>query len=422
MPRSSLQILASIGSEKESSQQRRALEGLSKEEVENILITEDMCRAVMRFPAAEILDQCLYIHQRMAEEFKDMDDESIDWLLGGSSDMARGGFHDGHGLTAAQKFKAFLGLSKEELIHHPQKLITAIETIATAMGYRAIHATWAVTPFEPETPAQRLMDEKIQNMIHDKLTKPIGAIYTARSEDDLIAHPCDDSIEILARQGDVSSASDCELEDQRPIKQLDSRKFRNEVIQGHLSWIGAAVKGGISVRGHISGTCPLTLSAIDGLCSTGSDPEKSQWLNLDRNFNSLAGAVVVATFERGDYHSIAETAAGVNHYLVERAIKQGIKRVNTPMEPYDAFEYGTYMLVAASPTMKALKDDSLTIKEAMRECRDLVLSRTQEFPAKSIIIDAQNPHLFYQKPKLNPTAHDSYEHRNENEVKLSDNP
>lgn len=108
-------------------------------------------------------------------------------------------------------------------------------------------------PFTAETPDQQLMDDKIQEVMKDKLTRPIGDIYTARGKDDIAKellkpNPSYEGSIITGEQEDVSSASENEEEDQLPRKSLDSRKFRSEVRKGFPSWIGAAVDGGIEIR------------------------------------------------------------------------------------------------------------------------------------------------------------------------------
>lgn len=395
MTRSAYEILEDIGSPKSSTSKRRVgirskksalLEEISKD-------TKKISRAVMRYPVDEVLEQLQYTHQRMAEEFASMSDESLTWLLGGSSEMARGGFQDSPTKTAAQKFREFLETDPKTI--PPQRLITGIETIGTAMGYRAIKASWVEPPFIPETPDQKLIYEKISEIMLNKLTRPIGEIYTARFKDDLAVNPSGGSREIIGQPEDVSSASENEEEDHIPRKKIDLRKYRNEVRPGYYSWIGAAVAGGIDVRGHTSGTCPLTLAAIDGLCSTGNGPQK-KWLEDNSNFNALAGALTIATFQRGDYHSIAETAAGVNHYLVERAIKHGEDVENIPMQPYDAFKYGMSMLVQASSTKKALESDQLSIRDAILESAKSVIHKTKRLTASMIEFNPKRTQEFYE--------------------------
>lgn len=404
MSRSKADILKAIGAPKTSTQGRRGGSVSKKPPLleDNNRATKEISRAVMRHPDDEVRKQLEFAHKRMAELFISMSDEALSWLLGGSSEMARGGFQDSKTQTAAQKFREFLKTDPSTI--PPQRLITGIESIATAMGYRAIHAAWVSPPFTPETPDQQIMDNKIKEVMGDKLTKPIGAIYTARAKDDLVVSPSPGSREIIGEQEDVSSASENEEEDQIPRKSIDTRKFRSEVRPGHYSWIGAAVDGGVEVRGHTSGTCALTLSAIDGLCSSGKKEPRSTWLDDKTNFEALAGALTVAPFQRGDYHTIAETAAGVNHYLVERAIKKGEDIDNTPMKPYDAFKYGMSMLVKASSTGKALDTDGLSIREAVEAQAAEVISRTMRLNAKMREYNPQKPQEFYEDSEKGPKA------------------
>lgn len=382
MTKEARKIFYGVGGEKVSTASRRKEEISVKTSLMEInrLEAKAMSRVVMRHPHADVLGQLQFTHQRMAEEFLCLSDEALTWLLGGSSETSRGGFQDGPAQKASEKLREFLSANSKTIPH--QRLISGIETIATAMGYRAVHASWTTPPFCPQTPEQKLMASKIQHIIKDKLTPPIGDVYKDRWADDLKANPITNGETIIGQQEDVSSASESEQEDRLPKKLLDSRVFRKYAgKKGQYSWIGSAEEGGIAIRAHTSGTCPLTLAAIDGLCSSGSGFRRV-WLNHEDHFKAFAGAVAVATFQRGDYHSIAETAAGIKHYLIERAIKNGQKIKNTPMKPYDAFKEGLAMLVAASSTEKVDTQDSLSIKEAMQVQAHFIVSRTKEVKEK----------------------------------------
>ncbi len=356
-----------------------------------------VCRLAGRHPSEPVLHQLHVIHDKMKEQFLSMPDEAIEWMLGGSSEMSRGGFQNdsAKGITAAQKFKVFLAADPETI--SPQKLASSIETIGTAMGYRAIHASWVAPPHTPETPAQQLMDDKIQKIMKSRLAAPIGDVYTARAKDGIdpiaaAAIPAEKMIH--AEQEDVSSASaGVEEVDKLPQKSMESRYFRKHVTGEHLSWIGAAVAGNVPVRGHTSGTCPLTMAAVDGLCATGDSPDT--WLADDKHFKELAGVLVISTFQRGDYHTIAETACGVHHYLNDRAIKNGEEIDNSPLQPYDAFCEGLSMLKSACTTDKLQEDDALGLQKAVaykcNEIRQLVTKvkgNTKEF-------NPSNPSDFY---------------------------
>jgi hypothetical protein len=398
MPRDAAEIIQAIGGEKASTSRRRST--LPHPRVKTRLIEENnddikaLCRVVMRCPDADVLAQLHFVRQCMAESFLQLPDESLDWLIGGSSGMSRGGFQDGDRQTAVEKLREFLTADNRDI--SPQRLMTAIESIATAMGYRVIHASWVVPPFKPETAAQQVMDDVLQKLMKEKLTQYIGAIYTAREGDGnknvALLSPSDT---VQAEQEFVSSATGADTEDQLPESALPARTFRKEVRPGHHSWIGAAVDGGIDVRSHTSGTCPLTLSAIDGLCSIGEWP-RATWMRDDGHVRALAGALVIATYQRGDFHTVAETACGVNHYLMERAIMQGEQVENMPLQPQEAFQQAMDMLVAASSKSYADEEDTMSIHSAVRKQAEVILSRTSAVKAVTSEFDPKDPEAFYQ--------------------------
>ncbi|HVT63471.1 MAG TPA: hypothetical protein VHD33_08305 [Legionellaceae bacterium] len=408
-------MIAELGEAKESTKTRRLKDTVAEARHEN---TKKMSRVVMRCPDETVLAQLEYTRQRMREEFIGMSDEALLWLLGGSSEMARGGFHENDAQTDVAKFREFLNAPSG--IIESQRLIAGIESIATAMGYRAIYAKWAEPPFNPETPEQIAMDEKIREIMGNKLCRSIGEVYTARAKDDLTHQP-PTAIKgrvIVVEPEDVSSASETDEVDQQPQATLDGRIFREEVKDGYFSWVGAAVAGGINVRGNTSGTAPLTLAAVDGLCARGEAPLNT-WLDDQAQFEAFAGALAIAPYERGDYHSIAETAAGIRHYWLERVQRNNPD--NTPMQPYDAFKYGVSMLINAA-THSIQKNYTQPLREALKEYADEIVSGVEYRPAKMKEYDANNPEAFYQdhskpassafKTKLHQTIQT---HREQNE-------
>ena len=359
MPRTADEIINDIGMEKSSTKQRRkTYDDDTKQKIKKI------CRVVMRYPSTEILEQLEYIRQRMNEEFSTMPDEALSWLIDGSSQNSRGGFQEGPHKTAIQKFKDFLIAPSGTI--PPQRLITGIETIATAMAYRGVCLQWGKPPFQPQTYEQVLMYKKIRKFLNKTLVMPIGNVYTTRAQDLLSDLAISTSYQevTIGRQEDVSSASEAEEEEQKQKEIMKSRVFRKNLDSTNLTWVGNAEKRGLQVRAHVSGTGPLILATIEGLCSSGTGSRKN-WLEDDINLKSLAGVLIIPTFQRGDYHSIAETGAGVHHYLTERNIKRGKYILNTPLNPSDAFENAMSMLVAGSSSAQARNEDNLSIKEAI---------------------------------------------------------
>lgn len=91
------EIITREGSAKASIETRRSRLTSSRPLNERAQINEDVkkiCRLAVRPPSDEVVNQLHVIHGKMKEPFLNMSDEGITWMLGGSSEMSRGGFHD----------------------------------------------------------------------------------------------------------------------------------------------------------------------------------------------------------------------------------------------------------------------------------------------------------------------------------------
>lgn len=84
-------------------------------------------------------------------------------------------------------------------------------------------------------------------------------------------------------------------------KGLDPRAFT------HDSYVARGLRDGVAMRAHVSGSAPLTLAALRFF--DGSDARET---SEDQLF--LRAGFITAIYQLGDYHTIAETAAGISHY------------------------------------------------------------------------------------------------------------
>lgn len=274
-------------------------------------ITRKVCRAVMRNPSHAIKVELCRLHGMIKKEFMGMPDAEIEWLLGGAP-TARGSFN------SAAHFNYFFSLNPQRL--SSSRLITALESIITAIAYRAIDASWTLGPVHPSVYQDGfIIRQKIHRMFDKKVISDVNRGYPLRTMENIhstlalksqsiVTHPDDDS--------DVSDDDEC-VPKKKLNRALPSRHFRVRLHSKNKkkTWPAAACDGNIPIRAHVSGTCPISLSVIETLYErNGCD-----WFTHDKHASALAGALLMPTYERGDYHTIAETTAGLLHYLEERA-------------------------------------------------------------------------------------------------------
>jgi hypothetical protein len=128
------------------------------------------------------------------------------------------------------------------------------------------------------------------------------------------------------------------------VNKLFSNKAKVTLENGEqcqkLSWVGAAHGANVPIRADTSGTATLTAIGLRALASeTLQSDSKST-----KHFNSLC---ILAPFEFGDYHTIAESQAGLDHERAERSKKDekaSLKRDGT-VGPAEALCRGVKHLV-----------------------------------------------------------------------------
>lgn len=368
-------IIKRVGSEKESTQKRR------KEKEQNLSHREQInesvsmiCRAVGRHPDSEVMKQVYFLFFQLKTLFLKDSDEAIDWLLGGSAKTSRGGFQNSDSKTRVQKFREFFQTDDPISIPH-QKLINKIETILTAMAYRAINMPEAEIPIEPKTEDQKLIHKKINALMKYRV-KPIKDIYF--KQDDVIENnlKIDEKEIVFGKvEEDISSGSEQEEEeDKRPRETQPTKIFRKYIQKKDkiLSWPGSAKKGNLDqIQTHVSGTAPLIMAVIAGLYDLSS--ETNDWLSSDENFKKLCGLLIIATFKRAGYHSLSEVIAGIWHYLKETA-----KKENKPLHPYDAFCEGLSILKEACTNQVLDKNDKMSLQKAVSILNDDIIKHVKK--------------------------------------------
>lgn len=284
--------------------------------------THQISRLVMRNLNPAIRNELNKVHQMFKDEFATLTDDEIHWLLGGAP-SARGGFKD------STSFREFLNKPPDEL--SSSRLITAIDTISTAIGYRAIGASWATPPcFPTATDAAYNLYQKMKNKFHAKIVPFIGEkTYTTRDLD-MYSSPKKPNISasyIGVEPDNISEASSVAyVEEKLPLQTLTGKDFRIAIgsESDGYTWPAAAFYGNIPIRAHVSGSAPIALSVISTLYEDRGDA----WFQHEDNVKTFSGAVIIPSYERGDFHSVVETAAALEYFLDCR--KQQVPKTRSP--------------------------------------------------------------------------------------------
>lgn len=421
MARTAQEIIQSVGTRKSTTNDRlrRDLGGALSAKRKNAADARTLCRAVMRHPDQDVIDQLEFARKIAAEQFSDMDNAQLKWLLNGSAHASRGGFEVGEDGQVTDKgvskFREFLNIPSYTLTHKPQSLITRMETLCAAIGYRSTDSNvpGKILPSRYATEAEKADEDyditkymdgheniaqtynKVRALTCNKLVPAIGDFYTDRATDNILTDSVTGALISESPEGDmleglpadISDASDVEESEAQPHARAARRLFRKKKGPDELSWIGSADAANIPIRHHISGSVSVSLAALDAICSSGQGPLK-HWLDDDNNLRKISGAFVIATYDRGDFHTIAETGAGAEYYREARA-KQNASREQSPssplpeirhLTPIEALTAGLDMMTLAITDAQATTampaSGEMTLREAFREQSQALLDHS----------------------------------------------
>ena len=303
--------------------------GSAKKPNRNTTDIDLITRTVMRHPKEESLEILYRLHQSLKVKFLLASDEGLNWLLGGA-DFARGGFAN------ATDLRHFLEKDPKSL--SSSRLITGLETLLTAISYRSINARWVKAPYLPETNDQKAVF-KICGVIYPHIVPLLASAYPDKDYcvmgDYYQTNPqkIDNQEAFVGPQRDeLSDGSDCESPVKRPPR-IPSKIFKKTKKQKEtLTWVCAAQAGNVPIRYAPSGTITLSLAAASALL--GYNPRESNVRELEL----LAGMLLIPTYERGDYHTIAETTAGSDYFLSHQVTAPS--RISKIQNPKKAFTRG----------------------------------------------------------------------------------
>lgn len=375
------EVIEQVGGIKASTKNRRELNQtqLPSEKVATIKDqVRSICRAVMRQPNKEVLEQLVFLHGKIKELFYNMSDDAINFLLIFASAEARGGFgskvneeNDKIIETRVQKFKKFLEQDPKTI--KPQILLTRIESILASMAY-------VYTSNTSDTPDQIEMDIKISELMMNKIISRVDYSYPSRKAD-IISDSSDNEDEIFSvGLEDISSASEHDEEDKYPVLPPGPRFFDKKDAPT-ISWPIAAQESGVPFRAHISSSTTLLMSAIESLYDSGDHP--NQWFKKVENAKMLAGALLLPTLERADFHTASETAAGVIFYLNEKA-----KKYNKPLKPEEAFNEAIVML-GSGASKERLDKQKMSLEDAIKITRFKLTDTVDTIKSQSTILNTK---------------------------------
>ncbi|MCF6765737.1 hypothetical protein L3V82_08120 [Thiotrichales bacterium 19S3-7] len=334
----------------------------------------NISRTVMRNPNENVKNQLFEIHKALATSFSHMSDNALNWLIGGSKLKSRGGFN-----TATQ-LRNFLNQPPDAI--SSSRLIMGIESLLTAISYRHIRADWVSPPYYPETQDQKSICNTIDDIVRPQLVASINSTYTNRG-DDFVSNKAKDETTQVNYNDDVSDASDVEEDSlKKPVEHLDNQYFRNHVAPNLNSWVYSASLSGIPIRAHVSGTTALNLAAAEGLLRN-ADGSLNDWLSNENNLKALSGVLIIPQYFRSDFHTFAETAAGIKHYLDQRSLMLGIKITPEALTPKQAESFAFECLSLGVNT--TLNNNGVTPKQAIEEVKNYIESSIIPYPSYSSV-------------------------------------
>jgi hypothetical protein len=238
-----------------------------------------------------------------------------------------------------EKIQQFITICKDasrgvfsDVFNHPASLVCDIETLSTALGYCALcprspqlGPPWVKKSKDraPESVRACIADidqgEFLVNSIGE--SKPWVRAFPARFSEFVDISP-----EEAEKSSLVELYQKTHLEPTQTLliaphiqpslgKALERRQGLKPRCFTGQSYPAKSINMGVHMRSHVSGSAPLTLAAMSFLDSLGKNT-----ISEDRLF-TRAG-LIISTYQLGDYHSFAETAAGVAHYHQMNFMKQ----------------------------------------------------------------------------------------------------
>lgn len=380
-----LKMLETCGRVKASTDARRMVSGSAAATVQTNYdkvnsIMNNICRAVMRDPDSKLLSQFKLLHACLATVLSDMDDKIIEFIFSSFPDGFRFDTHE----TVAETIKGFL--RKEVDTMSPQHLFVHLKKILMGIGYSFEHQLTTDKPdlFDGVTVEMVRQHQQLKDYFSSyfsesdpSLKNRVWHVYPARRDDiakTIISGEATTNYRYM-NDDDVSSESDVDKPSERRERYLPFIYLRMNKAE-RLTWVGAAEKGAIPIRYHVSGSVGLTLALIDALFAHSHTGK--HYFNDELNIEFIA-SIFVALYQRAGCHSPAETAAGIKFYVTERHNRHGGDRQQMPMSPKSALDYSLDLLATAASDDKA-SDETLSLRAAIQAIKPYILSLTNDLP------------------------------------------
>ncbi len=308
-----------------------------------------LTRAVMRRPHKDLIPLLHILHKGIDNLLKDQSDEALQWLLGGGSLYARGGFQGD--VPALRKF---LAQDPEKI--STSRLICGLETLITNITYRSVRAHHSQKPYEPETEEQIKMALQLEKGIpYISSQCKINDFYPDRAFSQNCSHHwIPKGRETPVVRDDISECSDLDATDfqeelRPPLKEYYlTMPYQYPIRQGYTlqgdiqtlwqdSWVFQAKQSNVPTRSLVSSSASLCMGTVMWIL------DESQTFIETKEMAWLGSLLFIPTYHRSDYHSVAETAAGIFHYVITGILR----KYYAPLPPKQALGIGLAWLSRA---------------------------------------------------------------------------
>ncbi|WP_420421384.1 hypothetical protein [Simkania sp.] len=292
------EVVQYYGAHESTSTQKLALEDLKKASQ----ASRELAKFSLANPSAEtkvLVKENFRALGRLIEKYQ-LDVEDLDFLLEGVPD-ARSDFSWKYTPDREERL-AKLEVLIQNLSHFDEvqdfdknfaQYAADLDTLFTAIGYRAIGPSWIKNTHEPS--------ERIKALVGD--FRGSGFLIPALGAKEFPNRSADDAKNSQAPIAfEIPMGTQEKLHNQEEEKEgLPSRLFTFD------SYVAKGLSHGIPMRAHTSGSAPLTLAAQRFVLEVNQT-------QLGESELVQTGGILCATYDLGDFHTFAETAAGIAHY------------------------------------------------------------------------------------------------------------
>jgi hypothetical protein len=186
-----------------------------------------------------------------------------------------------------------------------------LDTLMTAIAYRGIGPSWIKNTIKSSDRIQSFIKAFVDS---GYLIEAIDEKQFPNRYNDNASHGCHDVvIRIISKKQDQVEKAELSKE----LSGLPPRIYRLN------SYVTKALSEGVPMRAHVSGSVSLTLAALYFVLNLGKPKKEPNEADLIK----LAG-ILCACYEIGDFHSFAETSAGIAHFYQMYVDKMSFSNAN----------------------------------------------------------------------------------------------